>query len=60
MTEKVYLGEVVRGQAEAPEWVGQDGEGWVAPEREQVLAENACVQNAKRLSPMRQERRATL
>jgi hypothetical protein len=58
--EKVHLGEVVRGQAEAPKWVGQDGEEWVAPEREQVLAENACVRNAKRLLPMRQERRAPL
>jgi hypothetical protein len=58
--EKVHLGEVVQGRAEVPEWVGHDGEEWVAPEQEQVLAGNAFVQNAKRLLLMKQERRATL
>jgi hypothetical protein len=58
--KQVHRGEVVRGRAEVPERVGQDGEEWMAPEQEQVLAENACVQNAKRLLLMKQERRATL
>jgi hypothetical protein len=58
--EQVHRGEAVPGQVEAPERVGQDEEEWVAPEQEQVLAENVCVQNAKRLLLMNQERRATL
>jgi hypothetical protein len=33
---------------------------WMAPEQVQALEENACVQNAKRLLLMKQERRATL
>jgi hypothetical protein len=60
VTGKVHLGELVPVRAEALEWEDHDREGGVAPEREQVLAENACVQNAKRLLLMKQERRATL
>ena len=39
---------------------GSGREEWVAPEPVQALGENACVQNAERLLPMKQERRVTL
>jgi hypothetical protein len=35
-------------------------EEWVVPEQEQVLAENACVQNAERLLLMMSEHLVTL
>jgi hypothetical protein len=44
--EKVHLGEVVRGRAEAPERGGQDGEEWVAQGLAQGQRENVYVRNA--------------
>jgi hypothetical protein len=41
--ERVPLGEADQGQEEVQEWAEPVEEGWVAPDREQVLAENAYV-----------------
>ena len=60
MTELVHPGGVVQEQEGVAEWVDREGEGWMAPEQVQALEENVCVQNAKRLLLMKQERRATL
>jgi hypothetical protein len=60
VTEQVHRGEVARGQAEVREWVDLEEGEWVVPEPVQDQEEIACVQNAERLSPMKQERRATL
>jgi hypothetical protein len=53
--EKVHLGEVVRGRAEAPERGGQDGEEWVAQGLAQGQRENVYVRNAARLYLMKPE-----
>jgi hypothetical protein len=53
VTERVHPGEVVQEQAEVPEWVDLVGEEWVAREQVQALEENASVQNAERLPPMK-------
>jgi hypothetical protein len=47
------------GAGRGAEWVDRRGE-WVVPEQVQDQGEIACVQNAERLSLMKQERRATL
>jgi hypothetical protein len=44
--EQARRGELVREQAEVPEWVDHEGEERVAPEPVQVQLENGCVQNA--------------
>ena len=53
--EQAPLGEVGRGQEEVQEWVELEEEGWAAPDREQVLGENASVLSVERQSPMRPE-----
>jgi hypothetical protein len=60
VTEQVHRAEVVRGPVEVQEWVDLVGGEWVVPEQVQDQEEIACVQNAERLSLMKQERRATL
>ena len=60
MTELVHPGGVVQEQAEVPEWVDLEGEGWAAPEQVQAQQGNVYVLNAARLFLMKQERRATL
>ena len=58
--ELAHPGEVVQEQAEVREWVDLAWEEWMVPEQVQDQEEIACVQNAERLSLMKQERRATL
>jgi hypothetical protein len=53
--EQAHLGGVVQGQAEVQEWVDLVGEGWAAPEREQVLGENVSARSAEQRFPMRPE-----
>jgi hypothetical protein len=57
--ERVHPGEVALALEEGLGRVNLEWEG-VALEQVQVLEENASVQNAERLSPMKQEHHAPL
>ena len=50
----------VREQAEVPEWVDHEGEGWVAREQVQAQQGSAPVPNAELLRLMRLEYPALL
>jgi len=58
--ERVHLGVAALEAAEVLEWVAHEEEKWEAPGQVQALKENACVQNAERLSPMKPECPATI
>ena len=60
MMERVHLGVAALEAAEVLEWVGHEEEEWEAPGQVQALEENACVQNAERLSLMKPEHPVTL
>ena len=60
MTELAPLGLAALAPEEVPEWVGQEGEEWMAPEQLRAQAGSASVFNAKLLLLMKQECRATL
>jgi hypothetical protein len=44
--EQVHLGVAALEAAEVLEWVGHEGEGWVAPGQGQVQEGNVYVPNA--------------
>ena len=46
MTELALPGVAVLAPEEVPEWVGQEGGEWVAPEQVQDQVENAFALNA--------------
>ena len=55
MTELAQLGVAALAPVGVLEWVGQEGEEWVAPEQVQALEENASAPNAAMLSAMKPE-----
>jgi hypothetical protein len=59
VTELAQFGGVVRGPAEAPEWVELAKGEWVAQEPAQVREENVHVQNVERLLLMKSEHPVT-
>jgi hypothetical protein len=55
VTEQAHPGGAVPEQGEVQEWADLVGEGWAAPEREQVLGENVSARSAEQRFPMRPE-----